>query len=386
VPLLAGAVVAFVACCVAGRVVSRVNHYEKFARFHPYCHLQTFYYPTASQVLALARQYLSPGRIAVVVGGNSVLAGLGQREQQLWTHQLEQLLGPDYRVLNLAMPAAQPAEFGGVIAEVLAGEFRKLIYITNIGSLANFGEADGLLYRYFFWDAYLKGLLPHTSPRDGLLAYLSRQRAEQGTGFFELKAGRRLDSLLYFQDLWTTCALTKLNTVWPGRTDGTWTRPRAACPNLWERTHWPFNPNLDAGYVGLIRGWAANCVEWVAGGRLEKRVAPGDSLLAQNLLQCFPASVRSRALLVMLSDSPHFLDQLSPEKRADYRWAAEKAAVILEDAGFTALVVGNDFSTEDFIDVVHLSESGGRKLAHKVAPKVRDLAARLGYLEEGRKP
>jgi hypothetical protein len=58
----------------------------------------------------------------------------------------------------------------------------------------------------------------------------------------------------------------------------------------------------------------------------------------------------------------------------------------LERIGLAALEVEASYGEEDFVDRVHLSEAGGRKLAAEVAPAVRRLARRLGYDRSGRNP
>jgi hypothetical protein len=88
----------------------------------------------------------------------------------------------------------------------------------------------------------------------------------------------------------------------------------------------------------------------------------------------------------MFNDNPACVNRLAPEERADYRWGVAKLAQVIEAAGFATLVVGGDFSEDAFIDRCHLSEEGGRELARAVAPKVRELAHRLGYSREIGKP
>jgi hypothetical protein len=56
----------------------------------------------------------------------------------------------------------------------------------------------------------------------------------------------------------------------------------------------------------------------------------------------------------------------------------------LESLEFTALHVGTEYLPEDYADWSHLTASGGAKLAEQVAPKVREMARRLGYAAEAR--
>ena len=65
--------------------------------------------------------------------------------------------------------------------------------------------------------------------------------------------------------------------------------------------------------------------------------------------------------------------------KAEYFSVRGKVAAVLEAAGFGALDVGRGFSLKDYVDFFHLSETGGDKLADRVAPKVRAMAHRLGY-------
>ena len=118
--LLLGVVASFLACCVAGRLLSRVNCLRNFTRFHPSINYQNLYYPTVSQVRSLARDTLDPDKVVVVLGGNSILQGFGQGAAGNWTRHLQELLGERFQVLNLALPNTIPFEFGAVAAEVLA--------------------------------------------------------------------------------------------------------------------------------------------------------------------------------------------------------------------------------------------------------------------------
>jgi hypothetical protein len=131
--LLLGALLSFLGCCAAGAWYSRQPVYENFQRFHQLITPESLHYPTASQVLALARAQLPPDRVAVVVGGNSVLNGCGQRPERLWSRALQAALGDDYRVLNLAVRGAYPPELGGAIAEALGREHPRVLFITLTG-------------------------------------------------------------------------------------------------------------------------------------------------------------------------------------------------------------------------------------------------------------
>src|SRR6516164_5275232 len=196
-----GLVLSFLSCCVAGFILRNQNCYEAVERFHRFINIETLFYPTACQLRALGRSRLDPEKIAVVVGGNSILYGTSQRDEAVWTRRLQELLGQQYQVINLGTPGALPGEFGGVAAEILARDYPRLIFFTDQQPAAPAGDPDGHLYRYLFWDAYYKGLLQSDSLREERLLQLGDSRTAREK-LVELKLQMVQDSYLSFRDLW----------------------------------------------------------------------------------------------------------------------------------------------------------------------------------------
>jgi hypothetical protein len=113
---------------------------------------------------------------------------------------------------------------------------------------------------------------------------------------------------------------------------------------------------------------------------------PEKSLMCQEFWASFPGPYRARTLVLIPHESPHYVRQLTPAEQDVYRDLAVRQVRILEAAGFASLEVGRGYTEEDFLDRCHLSETGGLRLAAEVAPKVRELAGRLGYLGKGEGP
>ena len=382
--LLLGAVCAFVSCCVAGRVLSRRNPFVDFQRFHHAISPQALFYPTASQVRALGRARLDRDRIAVVVGGSSVLRGAGQRANEVWTRHLQEELGDDYRVLNLAMDGAFPAEFGGTVAEILTRDFPRLLFVSDVFlgyALARDpvpGERVaaipfGTRYPYFFLDATFKGLLPTDPARDE--AIRARLDANADAGLAELVRGSRVDGLVYSRDLWTTLAYRHFFSVWSP----------AAVPFGRPRRSFP-----DAGEQPLLAGvrYTASAVKMTvddlrtqiaAGKRLRQQVADGRKP-EPNALLLFPPALHGRTLLIARRSSPDSMLHLRPEERAQHSALLTGFVRELQRAGFATVETGVGYAEVDYLDSCHLSESGGRKLAREVAPALHRQARRLGYV------
>jgi hypothetical protein len=380
--LYAGLVLSFVACSAAGYYGKDHNPYVDFGRFHAFISPLSGFYPTACQVRALAKSTLTPEKIAVIVGGNSILQGYAE-DSVLWTEKLQRMLGDDYQVINFAMCSAQPIEFGGTAAEILSNDFKRVILITNgwPGTVAGAGVPDGSLYRYFFWDAYYKGLVSADQPRENQLREMEAQRADDAV-FAELKVRSRMDSFLYFEDLWNRLAYTRISTVWYPLLGAWSSRPRKKYADVPPGRSWPTiqDPSL-AGLRQVIRG-SVDTSPIKEAGRLPADGAsvPTCSPLQLNYKLCFPEPYRKRTLVLITHDNPRSVKLLSSQERFTYEKSFAATIAELEGAGFTALEIGKNFGDRDYIDRCHLSPPGGTHLAEEVAPKVRELAQSLGYV------
>jgi hypothetical protein len=305
---------------------------------------------------------------------------------------LQDELGEDYRVLNLAQNGAYPLEFGGTAAEILARDFPKLIFLTGM-SLHTAGppaalpagarEAcipQGSGYDYFFWEAYFKGLVPADSKRRAAIASRLAERA-RAPAFQEQTRGLRVDALTYSRDLWTSLAAARCSTIWVRQELALppFTRPRRSYPDL-DGRKLPPEHLRSAAYIAPI---VADLRAQAAHSKAIQRLALNGPLFEGNELLFLPAGLRGRTLVLVLPYSPSFVARLTPDEQADYR--AGQALIVRElgRIGIDAIESGVGFTAEDYADCDHPAESGGRKQAAEVAPAVRRLARRLGYVGAG---
>jgi hypothetical protein len=71
---------------------------------------------------------------------------------------------------------------------------------------------------------------------------------------------------------------------------------------------------------------------------------------------------------------------LGAEERRLYDLVVERTVALLREAGYESVATGPGYAVGDYHDRVHLTASGGAKLADAIAPVIRDMAARLGYV------
>jgi hypothetical protein len=366
--LLAGVVCSFLACCVLGRALRDHCSDPTFERFNLYNSYLTLYYPTVGQTLALARER-GPERALVIVGGHSVMQGCCQGEK-FWTRQLQELLGPDYRVVNLAIAGTCPCEVGAVVAEALAREHPRLIFVTHTwtGAAGTAGAIDGNTHRYFYWSARAQGLLEDHALREEKLASLENDPALR-----EARLRGRLGAVVSCDDLWAAFTYHCANTVWCPRLSRSFLRPRGGypdpdCPPPLS-TRYP--AEFDARFVADLSAGIADR-HWSG--------ADDESPMCQSFKERLPDDLRRRTLVLLTHQSPHYVSRMSEEVRGAYRRSFATTARVLELAGCQAVEVGRDFTEEDFFDYCHVSDDGAGKMAAEVAPAVRRAARELGYI------
>lgn len=376
--LLLGAICSFLACCAAGHAVSRRNPFTEFERFHMFINPQTQFHPTVDQVRALARDSLDREKIAVIVGGSSIMHGAGQRVEHVWTKELQRQLGDEYRVLNLALASAGAMEFGGVAAEFLERDYPKLIFIASLGS-SGLTEPDGYYYRYFYWQARQQGLLIDAPDRDNRLKQVSV--GKDGELRDELLLEMTVDRLAKAEDLWTSLAYDRAATIWTPITGHDFWKARKhySDPDVGDAMPFALRngpDNFDAR-MAVVKSWAD------LGGAVFRG---DDSPMITCLKASFPPQSRARTLLVILSENPYYVDRLPPATRDEYYAIFAEYPEHVERAGFASLSVGRDYTVDDYADLTHLDESGGRHLAADAAPKIKQMAHNLGYLPKKELP
>jgi hypothetical protein len=377
---LLGVAAAFAGCCLAGRLAARRPLLGRVERFHTLVSPMGQFYPTASQLRRLGEARLDPGKVVVVVGWNSVLYGVGQSPGGVWTRRLQEELGDGYQVVNLALPGAQPHEFGAVAAEIFAARCPRVILVTGAWPGHNAGSPDGIIYPYLFWDAYYKGMLRPDPDRDAALAQEARRdvpdpHPKVSPVGRELRLAMRLDGGCYFADLWNGLAYTTASTAWCRLVPGRWYRPRRAFADD-GRAVGPaesYPARLDDESMTLLRTMVGRA-DWG-----DDPDGPYWQALRRGWREAFPAPARPRTLFLAIPVSPRYLRRLPPGDRASYGRLMGTMVESLRREGFAAAAVGAGFDEGDYWDLLHPSEAGGRKLAAEVAPLVRRAAADLGY-------
>ena len=368
----AGLALGFALCCVLGRVAPKLAPIEDAERLHALINPQTLYFPTALQVRAWARRQLPRDKIAVVIGGNSVLQGSGQKLPDVWTRRLQAELGDGYRILNVAVSSGAPTEYGEVVAEMLSRDHPRVIHVCNCNAARFASAPDGSLptYRYFFHDAQARGLLAPFDERDRALEELRGARLPREP-IDELMLQTRANRWLSFNDFWQAFGYHACFTVWT----------RLAAQHPWQaRKRWPDIVNMASG--NLTAGqWAIAKRNLLAAAR--PYTAEDWQSYGSVVEHSIPPPLRPRTMAVLVRPNPKYLariDAETPGFQARYDDKVQEALGRLRSCGLDAVQAGVTLDVEDYLDTQHLRPSGGAKLAHELAPAIRAQAERLGYV------
>jgi lysophospholipase L1-like esterase len=350
-----GFVVAFLGCVAAGYFNSSHNLFENFTRFHQLIAPESHFYPTARQVRALGLAMLNRSKTNVIVGGSSVMYGVGQPTDQVWTKELSKILGDGYRVLNLAMRGGDTAGIASFIAEMLSREDYRIIYVSDMG-IANATEVIGSApYHYFYWDARARGYLYEHPAREAVLDTRARLDEE--------RLGELLNSFLNFNDLWNYVAYTTAATVIsPLSSDRFW-QPR--------RTH--IDPEPDPPPASRYTNMAANVDIYIQLSAL--KASSWWPAVQSHFEAALPDPIRRATIVSLCLNSPG-ISELAP-KEAQQNWLVLRnlTAERIAAAGAHPIYACDGFTREDYIDRVHLAISGGQKFAERIAASVRELNA-----------
>jgi hypothetical protein len=380
VSLFIGIVVGFSLMVLAGRWAGKQSLFVAYERSYPLIAPEGYFYPSLDNLTELVSQLASNRKILVLVGGNSVLVGVGQKKEQLWTKELQRLLGPEYAVVNLAFRGAYLTEMGAVVAQVLAKKYPRLIYVANEQAPMMMELSSGGTYEYLFWQARASGkFLKITDGSEEVNALVASHRAEL---LSEPALRGYFDYWSHASDFWNYLGYNYVFTVFnslkypPGRF---FEARRNSEDETLDVPPIPERFKFQEQSMQLIRILLQFSVEKDAKGGLSIKPSVSEAFMRDAQI-AFPGPFKSRTLILLAGNAPYFTNQLSPDENAAYELAYSQGKSWLQKAGYHAVLFGPDLTNEDFADRTHLTASGGQKMAREIAPEIRAMAGQLGYL------
>ncbi len=372
--LFAGVLLGFCGAVFLGEQAVNYSKPSHFKRFHPLISPEGSFYPSFAMMENLAVARWSPGKTVVIIGGNSILNGVGQSESELWSEELQRLIGSDYIVVNLSMRGAGPAVGAALVVESLIRRHIPVLYVANTGPGA-VARAYTDTYGYFYWDA---------TARDRLILDPGRLYAEReiyalmpASAQSDLDAQRfvgRLNASLHFQELWQHVAYRHIMTVWnPVARAHPWQARDAAPDSLASAP--PMAQRFQQGFdheLGIVRSFTSLfATPTSAGGWQIEPVSYANA--GESIDSVFPAPVLRRTILILSQNCPYYRQHLTAAELARDNFVFAEYEKLWREHAADCITVGADFSPEDYFDRTHLAASGGVKMARLVAGRIRQL-------------
>jgi lysophospholipase L1-like esterase len=379
VSLFVGIVVGFSLMVIAGRWAGRQNLFVAYERNYQLISPEGYFYPSLNNLTELVSHVASQRKILVLVGGNSILLGVGQKTEQLWTKDLQRFLGPDFVVVNLAFRGARLTEMGAVVAEVLSKKYPRLIYVANAEPITMLLPAGGL-YGYLNWQAQASGKLAKINPGSEEAQMVVADRSRE----FLSEAALRgyFDYLSYASDLWNYIGYNYLFTVFNSLKTPPERFFEARKNSQDQEGNVPPIPErftLPEQGMWIIRTFLKSFVKEDAQGELSINRGVSDEFM-RSARVAIPDSFKMQTLILLTYNAPFYVNQLSKEEYSAYKFTFSQGKYWLRKAGYNSAIIGLDFTNDDFADRGHLTGSGGQKMARDIAPVIQGMAAQLGYL------
>ncbi len=354
-------------------------HRGGFLRFHPLASPESQYRPTVEEMVSIVRNRCRPDQVLVLVGGNSILYGVGQPAAEVWTRRLQELLGARFCVINFAFRGGSITDGAAVVSEVLRDEYPQQILVANAAPIQASDPVGVEAYRYLIEYAYGNGLFTASPERDARLQTLPAVHPDTPAYWFN-----RLERYLGFRTFWNSVAWNHISTVpfdlmprFP-----TWSRARADWPDpepdtslvpIEER----FLPQFFDKELEVARAFSGEVTEKdPASGQWRVR-PPTEQSFRANAARMRPDSLKAKTLVITSGNNPYHTRHFTADEQIRDEFARQASVRLWEEMGYAALAYGPEMSVEDYVDRTHLTKSGGNKLADLVAPEIRALAAQL---------
>jgi hypothetical protein len=367
-----------------GRISTRHDWHRQFTRFHPMIAPESLYEPSVDEMCAIVRARCRQDQILVIVGGNSILLGVGQPADRMWTRRLQALLGPHYAVINLAFRGASATDGGAIVAEALRKEFPHQIYIANAAVLQGVSPVGSDVYRFMLLDAYYKKKLLPFPPRDQELHALLEKNLNRRV-FREQDLNARLDAYLYFHEFWNHWSYTRFFTfptsLAPDAPQSYWPRDRFPDAETDYLTI-PFETRFSPSVVKADLFITSKASEGYYSLTPDGNWTPVPAAFADfnhYIHQAFPEPLRARTLMLIGRSSSFYTRKLDSKIRERDEIAYRDCVAGWIAAGYQSIQYGGDFLPEDYGDRSHLTTLGAVKLAAVVAPEVKTIAQKLSY-------
>ena len=373
-----GVAIGLLACIGGGYWASRQDIYGDRDRFFNQISPDGSIYPTFENLCAFVRGKVPKNKKLILVAGDSRMLGVGQTNAGLWTRQLQEKLGNEYGVANVAFRGANTASVGIPLFEALSREYKEclLIVATQPWDMPVVLEEP---YNYILWSAWIGGKMANNPPRDEKIRSLLwdgkeeiRNKATSMTvfGFIE--------NLTHAADLWNeigynwvfTCSAPFLPPDIPFYTP----RRQIIDDESDKAGSLSYLQSRKIDEPGQLNG-LINSINYRYSSPSKNISEVEYDVMFSDAYAEFISDPKERKRILFLETEfmPFFVKQLSANQEKNRETNYERWANLLRSKGFQVLRIGKDFEDTDYWSFRHFSNFASPKMADAVAHEILNL-------------
>jgi hypothetical protein len=343
---LSGVICAMLLVSILGRATLEQPQFSNLKRFWTYQSPAINFFPTARQVNMWALQQIQPNQKVIVIGGSSVLLGNGQQVSQTVSANLQEMLGREYVVLNLAVRGGASFGQGFYVAAFLKSLGYNVTYISEMNPGYVPPIQNNPPYEYFFWQSIYAGTIPkeNQSLAESSLSKVTKDRI---MAFINDK--------FYFMELANYISYNFINLNHSLTAGEVWVQPLKRYPD--EEMVIPFeqrNLSKDLARAFQERVTAVSRIKLT-------REQYDDTATAYK--EYFDMNNLSNSIMMFCKDEPTYIETLNSSDRDNYFMNIENQMDALSRLGVRTSFPCRSLADKDFADVAHLAPSGARKVA-----------------------
>jgi len=192
--------------------------------------------------------------------------------------------------------------------------------------------------------------------------------------FEEVNLAQRLNSQLFFNDLWSFIAYRYFFTVWTSMTHHSWMSPRSS--PAFPDADYKWTPRLKEQYEiekdGLVH---LNKL-----GEFAYSFKSGDASAAKSILnleEMLPQYLIPRTIIVLSSENPYFINRMDQKSRDRFNFSYNFIEESWKKAGYKTLRIGKEIPYEEWNDQFHFAAPAGNRLAIALTPIIFSMGKSL---------
>jgi hypothetical protein len=345
-----GFIVTLLVISLLGHISLDRPQFPGLKRFWMYQSPSTNFFPTAKQLEAWAIQQIPDKDTGVVViGGSSVLMGVGQPVDMSIAEELQQVLGSNFIVLNLALRGGSTFGQGEYISNSLRKKGYRVTLISDV--FVNYVPPieNNWPYQKTYWQARYAGMLSPSNLPDTQIE-VEFFNLDRILGF--------LNNSLLFQEVANYISYNYIPLTQSPAIGDQSLQPLKNYLDIEPNTPYEnryVNPDWEKSQLEMVKSNAANNYS-------------DDSLrdTAKKLRLVLDRKFAPRILLVACKYNPRYVSQIEPTLKENYFENVKRQLKFYKQLGIEVESLCDDFSDREYSDGTHLSIEGAKKLASKL--------------------